>query len=255
MYLVIDVGNTRIKWALAGDDLALHSHDAAVHSEFTGDLMGAWLREHGKAIRSTLVANVGGSKFDQVLTDALREHTGRVPQFLQSTRELCGVRNAYRTPEKLGADRWAAMIGARHVQAGAACVVSVGTAMTIDVIDQGSQHLGGLILPGPRLMIASLLTNTSEIALRANGGERDRSLLAVDTLGAISQGAEQALAALVDRVAGRMQRQIGGELNLILTGGASDLIQPLLETPARLIPDLVLRGLAVVASSAAGRAG
>jgi type III pantothenate kinase len=251
MNLLIDVGNTRVKWTLA-DGLTLQPQQAALHADFSAKSLRPLLLAHAQKIRRTLVANVGGPEFQTVISDAVREHTGQVPEFLRSSAELCGVRNAYRVPEKLGSDRWAAMIGARQLHSNALCIVSVGTAMTIDVLDRKGTHRGGLILPGPELMIGSLLKNTSEIAPRAATGERNDALLAVDTLGAIAQGAEQALSALVDRVMSQMQALLGEPLVLILTGGACARVEPLISTRGVVISDLVLQGLAVIAQSEAG---
>lgn len=246
MYLLVDIGNTRAKWALA-DGLSLHSHAASSHDELAA-AMRRYLIEHSPSITATLVANVAGPSLEQTLTTVLREHNTREPRYLLSSRELCGIRNAYRVPERLGVDRWVAMIGARHSIAGPLCIVSVGTAMTIDVLDATAQHLGGLIVPGPQLLISSLLTNTSDIAPRAQQGERDHELLAIDTLGAITQGAEQMLVALVERVTSALEARLGAALTLVLTGGACDSIQPLLRNPFIVVPDLTLRGLATVAS-------
>lgn len=252
MDLLVDIGNTRAKWAL-GDGRELHTHAAASHAELA-TTMRTYLLAHRTSITSTLIANVAGPSLERTVTSVVREHTGRDPQYLHSSRELCGVRNAYRVPEKLGVDRWVAMIGARHSYSGPLCVVSVGTAMTIDVLDRANQHLGGLIVPGLQLLTSSLLTNTSEIASRAAQGERNEELLAIDTLGAITQGAEQMLAALVDRVWSALELRLGEPLSIVLTGGASDVIRPLLGKEAVLVPDLTLRGLAVVAEHARKKA-
>lgn len=245
MYLLIDIGNTRAKWALA-DGSTLRSHTAAAHAEFAAAIRDC-LIAHGKAITATLIANVAGQALENTVSAVMSEYLSHAPHYLHSSRELCGIRNAYRVPEKLGVDRWVAMIGARQSVAGPFCLVSVGTAMTIDVVDRAKQHLGGLIVPGPRLLISSLLTNTSDIAARACQGERDDGMLAIDTLGAIAQGAEQMLVALVERVSAALETRLGEPLTLILTGGDSDSIRPLLRSDVMIVPDLTLRGLAVIA--------
>src|SRR5262245_43590056 len=143
MHLLVDIGNTRAKWALA-EGRVLHAHASASHADFSSAIR-TYLIEHAPSITHTLAANVAGESMEQALTNAVREHTHRDPQYLQSPRELCAIRNAYRVPERLGIDRLVAMIGARATHTGVLCVVSVGTAMTIDVLDVANQHLGGLI--------------------------------------------------------------------------------------------------------------
>src|SRR5690606_11248398 len=126
-----------------------------------------------------------------------------------------------------------------------ACIVSVGTAMTIDGVDRRGLHLGGVITPGPDLMASSLFSNTSDIAQRAQQGASTDALFADNTLGAVEQGATHALAALVERAVDVMQAQLGEAPVLIFTGGASSRVQPAVRRPGVVVPDLVLRGLAV----------
>jgi type III pantothenate kinase len=166
-----------------------------------------------------------------------------------STAAACGVRNAYPVPANLGVDRWLGVIAAHARRRQLTCVVGVGTAMTIDGVDASGQHLGGVIVPGPDLMVGSLLRNTSEIARRAEQGARTDSLFADNTLGAIHQGAAHALAALVERSMHTMRRNAGTEPVLVLTGGAVPIIERLLDIPFESVSDLVLRGLARYASS------
>jgi type III pantothenate kinase len=251
MYLLVDAGNTRVKWALARGG-EVRSHAAATHDNFVA-AMTAFLASYGADIEGTVAANVAGTEFQDCFNALLHERSLAEPVWLQSTQELGGIRNAYSVPERLGIDRFVAMLGAKQGRPEPVCVVSVGTAMTVDVVDRSSQHLGGLIVPGPQLMVSSLLSNTSEIAARAANGRRDHSLLAVDTFGAITQGAEQALAALIERVMDTLALQLGEPLTLVLTGGASERIRPHLANPGIFIADLTLRGLAIVAPQVLAR--
>ena len=171
-------------------------------------------------------------------------------EFVTSTPMAGGIRNAYPQPAKLGVDRWLAMIGAHALERGAVCIVSVGTAMTIDGIAADGRHLGGVIVPGPDLMVTSLLKNTSDIAQRARQGDASDGLFADNTLGAIRQGAEHALAALVERAVGVMRRTLNETPKLLVTGGASDRVEKAIGLPYRAVPDLVLQGLAVLAARA-----
>ena len=246
MHLLVDVGNTRAKWAVS-DGTHLTGYTAVDHGQIAAELR-AYIDRFPSAISATLVANVAGPAIAQVLALVIRECTGQEPTFLQSPRELCGVHNAYRVPEKLGIDRLTAMIGARYtLPSESLCVVCVGTAMTIDAVDRTGQHLGGLIVPGPQLMVGSLYAQTSDIGQRAAGGKRSQGFLAIDTLGAVEQGAEQALAALIDRIVVSLKAQLSETPKVVMTGGAAKSIRHLVSEPIIEIPDLVLRGLAVVA--------
>ncbi len=117
--------------------------------------------------------------------------------------------------------------------------------MTIDVVDALGVHLGGAIIPGPRLMVDSVLENTAGIAARASGAVRARNLFAQDTRAAVTQGARYACAAMVDRAIDEAQRVLQRSPMVLLTGGAAVEIEPLLRCSYVSVPDLVLRGVAL----------
>ena len=247
MALLIDVGNTRIKWARFEDGV-LQPQSAAPHADWTAQTLIDTILQRGARSDRVLVSNVAGTRMADVVRTAVAQTWQIEATFVTSTPMAGGIRNAYPQAAKLGVDRWLAMIGAHALERGPVCVVSVGTAMTIDGIAADGRHLGGVIVPGPDLMITSLLTNTSDIAQRAQQGAASNELFADNTLGAIRQGAEHALAALVERAVGRMRRALNETPEVLVTGGASDRVEKTLGVPHRAVPDLVLQGLAVLAA-------
>ena len=131
--------------------------------------------------------------------------------------------------------------------------MDVGTAATIDAVTADGQHLGGFIVPGPQLMVGSLLRGTSDLALHtAASSAGAASGFADNTRDAIERGCHLAVAALIDRGVADMARRLGQRPKLLLTGGAAPAIAALLETPADVVPDLVLRGLAAVGEQPGG---
>lgn len=246
MLLLIDIGNTRIKWARF-DERSMGPQSAAVHANWSVDDFVQRVLNSGPRAERVLIANVGGQRMGELAQAAFRTTWQIEPRFVHSPAAQAGIRNAYPEPGKLGVDRWLCLLGGRALEPRPLCVVSVGTAMTIDGLDAGGQHLGGVIVPGPDLMVSSLLKNTSDIAQRAAGGQARDALFADNTLGAIQQGAIQALAALIERAMQTLEQQLGEPSVLLITGGAAALLQGAIHSPAREIPDLVLRGLAVVA--------
>jgi type III pantothenate kinase len=119
----------------------------------------------------------------------------------------------------------------------------------VDVVTGDGQHLGGFILPGPRLMTASLLHGTSDLAAhRAASASEARSLFANNTRDAIERGAVVASAALADRCVDELARVSGASPHLLVTGGGAPSVVPLLLAAARVEPDLVLQGLAILAA-------
>jgi type III pantothenate kinase len=249
MILLVDIGNTRIKWATF-DGRTLGPQSAQPHANWTREeLMSGLIRPSQQPDR-VVASNVGGAKIADLLRTTMAAQWQVQPEFIESGASAGGVRSAYSEPAKLGVDRWMAMIGARAIEPRAVCVVSIGTAMTIDGVDATGRHLGGVIVPGPDLMVGSLLRNTSEIARRAEQGTVATNLLANNTLGAITQGAAHALAALIERAVRTIARDLGQEPTLLLTGGATPSVETCLTIAYKNIPDLVLRGLAVVAAEA-----
>ncbi|HKU17146.1 MAG TPA: type III pantothenate kinase [Steroidobacteraceae bacterium] len=247
--LVIDIGNTRIKWASL-DHGRLQPQSAAPHADWTAQIfVETILAPQGSGGR-VWVSNVAGPRMADVVRTALAQARRDPAEFVISTAAAGGVRNAYPQPMKLGVDRWLAIIGAHALERGAVCIVSVGTAMTIDAVDAQGVHLGGVIIPGPDLMVSSLLKNTSDIAQRAEQGSTSDGLFADNTLGAIRQGADHAAAALVERAVNVLRQQLNETPTLLLTGGASARLENSLALPYRMVSDLVLQGLAVIATEA-----
>jgi len=244
--LVVDIGNTRVKWARVVNG-QLTKQRAAVHEgwqarDFAQQLMGA-----GRGIERLVVASVAGTQVDRRVVAAARRVIGLVPQFIVSTRRLGGVSTAYAQPWRLGVDRLVAVIGAQQLARGrAVCVIDVGTAMTIDLADARGRHVGGAIIPGPYLMVESLLRNTSGILKRAGGKSAGRRLFARDTRAALQLGSRYAVAALVDRAVAEARATLGVQPRVFLTGGAAPAIHSLIRSAHSNVPDLVLRGLAAL---------
>jgi type III pantothenate kinase len=246
--LLVDIGNSRVKWA-ASVDGTLETQQAAEYTQWTVD---DWQRTlfGPRPIDRVVVASVAAERSTQLLAEAARRNGVTDVRFIASTAAAGGVRNAYPDPRLLGVDRWVAVIGAYHLCGGACCVVDVGTAATVDGVDGSGTHLGGYIVPGPHMMVRSLHVGTSQLAsYTAASGAHAGALLADNTREAIERGCRVALAALVDRAFADLARATAGTPTLVLTGGAAAEIQPWLVTPVRPVPDLVLRGLAHLAAS------
>ena len=249
--LLIDIGNTRLKWAVMRRG-KLGRMRAVPHAR-QGRAVDALVRAAPRDTARVLVVSVGGEKLDRALAAALRKKLGIRPEFMRSARSSFGVRNGYRDVWRLGADRWVAVVGARDLAPGRAVLVaSVGTALTVDAVSAGGRHAGGAIVPAPVTMIRSLLEGTDGIARRARGGAAPakrpiRKLWAADTAGGLAAGAVFAGAAFIDRAVAEATRALGARPTLILTGGAARALRPHIKSAARLMPDLVLRGLAVFA--------
>lgn len=249
--LLVDLGNTRIKWARLGASGPGRMRAAAHRGWRRVDFMRALFTAR---VVQVIAVSVAAPAVERRFAAAVRAATGAAPQFVRSERAAGGVRNGYRDVWRLGADRWVALVGARAcVARRAACVVDVGTATTIDLLDATGRHRGGAILPGPDLMIDALLRDTGGIRRRAQqrAARGAPCSFARDTAAALRAGAALATAGAIEHAWRDAVRALGVKPQLLLTGGAAVVISARLALRHQRVPDLVLRGLAVLAGTAA----
>jgi type III pantothenate kinase len=245
--LLVDIGNTRVKWALL-QGTRLGAQRAAAHAGWSVKDFAVNLFKGAGDVERVIVASVVSKSLERSLSQASRQRCGAMPEFIKTRRRAAGVTTKYEEPWRLGVDRFVASIGAHLLMPGAAvCVVDIGTAMTFDLVDERGIHRGGAIVPGPDLMVSSLLKDTIGIQRRARGSAAGRTLFARNTRAAIEQGARYAAAAAIDRAVIEARRGLKRPPRLILTGGGAEQVRKLVTTPYRLVPNLVLRGLAAMA--------
>ncbi len=260
MMLLLDVGNSRIKAArIAGGPLeALGS--LPIHRLDTPD----WPAELGVdpgAVSRVAVASVAGAARDAAVAGALAAAGMPDPEFARVRRSACGVTCAYPEPGRLGVDRWVALVGARALTGGPACVADAGSALTVDAMDADGRHLGGLIVPGLAMMGDALRGGTGNLAeFSRHSRDVPGPLFAADTRPAIDRGAREAAAGLVDRSLRALAAHTGSRPELIVTGGdGRQLLSDLGDGPeprvhGRYEPDLALAGLARLMLSDSGDA-
>ncbi|MBL8250836.1 MAG: type III pantothenate kinase [Candidatus Competibacter sp.] len=238
MILLADIGNSRLKWVtLAGNEV--QARGQASHGRENWDELAKQQWGGLPAPKRALLVSVTGAETRSALTAWIARQWGIDAQWITSTAAAGGIRNAYREhPERLGADRWVALIAARALTRQACCVVDCGTALTIDALAADGQHLGGVIVPGIRLMREALYRDTRQIP--PEGGQPE--LFGRTTRDCVWGGAVHAVAAAIDGIAGRMEAASGAGLRL-LTGGDGEMILPYLSGRYRLEPDLIFQGL------------
>ena len=246
-FLAIDIGNTRLKWGLyaapqPGAPLLAHG---AVFLE-TIDVLaeGEWQRlPHPGSMLGCIVA---GEAVKRRVEEQL-ELWDLEPRWVVPTAQAGNVINGYDHPNRLGADRWVALVGARHRvlahgQPRPALVVMVGTAVTVDALDAAGRFIGGLILPGFGLMLRALEMGTA--GLKAPTGE------AVDfptnTSDALMSGGAHAIAGEVERMQRRLLARTGQEPMLLMSGGAAVKLGPIVELPFETVDTLIFEGLLVL---------
>jgi type III pantothenate kinase len=248
MILLIDVGNTRLKWAWLTAS-GLSAQQAVVHRDTVTDAWTPVLFDAAKRPRRVLVSNVAGEAMAGLLTRLTQQTFGVNAEFVKATPSFLELTNGYLDPTLLGADRWLAVIGAWTKVRSALCVVDAGTAVKVDSVDAHGQHLGGLIVPGIHMMRDALIHKTSDIARAIERSTPSAAgILAKDTIGAVARGAVFALAGMADRAAEIIEQSTGVRPALFITGGDAEMITGTMRARGEIVPDLVLQGLAVIAA-------
>jgi type III pantothenate kinase len=244
MNLLLDVGNTAIKWACSTNG-RLGTSGRFMHR--TGNI-GAQADAAWAGLQpadKVLIACVAGREMEAALAAWFVAHWQVKPDFLCATARACGVTNAYTNPETLGIDRWAAVVAAHNAYPGALCVVDCGTAVTLDMVTAAGEHRGGLILPGIEIMQQMLLQNTAQLRLSAK--HPVATPLADTTAAGIYSGAVYLLVAGIERSVADMSAEQGVSIDIVLTGGGAERILPLLQGKTQYAAHLVLSGIAMLA--------
>ncbi len=246
--LALDVGNTRLKWALydaphVGAKLLGHGAQFLENIEKLAE--GEWSRLAQP--RWVLGCVVAGDAVRRRVEQQL-EMWDVNPQWVVSSTAEAGLTNGYDHPGRLGADRWVAMIGARqHVLATGAprpcVVVMVGTAVTVEAIDAQGKFLGGIILPGHGIMLRALESGTAGLHV-PTGEVRD---FPTNTSDALTSGGTFAIAGAVHRMVENVRRHCGAEPDCIMTGGAGWKMAPSMSTRFELVEGLLFDGLLEIA--------
>lgn len=243
MLLLVDIGNTRLKWCCLIDG-QLRScsevrHDAMLSDEL---LQGIW--SHLEVPSALWYVSVASPELSQQLQCWAQARWQCPVQAVESPLEANGLRNGYRHPERLGADRWLAMLGAQLHYPGAACIADCGTAVTIDCIDGEGRHRGGVIVPGLRLMPRCVAEHTSRVPLN---GSSDTVRLGRDTAECLAAGALHAVAGSLESVARHFELELGTPVRRVVTGGDAERLLPLLESGWCYERTLIFIGLALMA--------
>ncbi len=262
--LTIDIGNTRLKWALYGSNpsQATRLASGAVFLEHVNSLADAdWWQMQQKFGAPTRVLGccVAGDAVRRQVDEQL-EMWPATTRWVVAAAHEAGLTNGYDHPTRLGADRWVAMVGARHhmhqrlkeqryveqkVGPRPLLVVMVGTAVTVEAIDHTGKFLGGLILPGHGIMLKSLQAGTHGLHV-PTGDVKD---FPTNTSDALTSGGTYAIAGAIERMYSSLQHHTGMKPWCYMTGGAGWKMQPHIPVPFELLEDLIFEGLLVLAQS------
>lgn len=245
LLLVIDSGNTAIKWGLHDGQQWL-MRGRTLQSERMA-LKQNWAVLPAPA--SIWIANVAGLQAANDLTTLL-EPWHIHPEWVTASARQCGVISRYSDPEQLGCDRWVALIAAWHRLQRACLVVDVGTAMTVDALSARGEFLGGIIVPGPDSMRQALTGRTGTFSMPLSSNFQN---FPVNTGNALYSGMIQALVGALERMYDQLSEYMGKQMvvEIIVTGGGAALLTPHIHIPRQTVDDLVLEGLIIIAGAQA----
>ena len=248
-FLAIDVGNTRLKWALfdaprPGAQMRAHGVEFLDHIERLAE--GRWAELPAPA--HILGCVVAGDAVKHRVAEQM-ELWDTAPSWVVPNAGEAGVTNGYDHPTRLGADRWVAMIGARHhmLAQGPArplVLVMVGTAVTVEAIDVDGRFIGGLILPGHGIMLRALESGTAGLHVPTG----DVTPFPTNTSDALTSGGTYAIAGAVERMVQHLRERSGQEPACIMTGGAGWKMMPSMTRPFELVENLIFDGLLEIAA-------
>lgn len=242
MILELDCGNTLIKWRLLDRGGRVRDGDMAPDLVELQRLLGGQERE----IRGCRLVSVRSADETQLIVDQLTSWLKRRPLVAMPARQLNGVSNGYADYQRLGMDRWLALV-AGYAMAGQACIViDLGTAVTSDLVDDQGRHLGGFIAPGSKLLRSALLQHTRLIRYEDKATwDLVEPSPGMNTSEAVECGCGLMLSGFVQEQLRVARRLLGDDPAVILTGGDAQAVVALLPEGARIVPDLVFRGLAL----------
>ena len=249
MTVVLDIGNAKMKWGLA-EGRSVSSTGSAFHRDDAADAIDRFIRAFPSGADLVVATNVADPMLGHQISEAVRDRWCADVEWVTTSKSALGVTCAYDEPERMGSDRWVAIIAAHHASRGAVCVIDAGTAVTFDAIDASGQHLGGLIMAGPRLAASSLNRRTSHIGetVPSEAPASGTDVLGRSTDEAVANGAMLALSAALSKAVGIVANDLDTLPDVLLAGGEAMRLLPWLETEVQYREHLVLEGLALIAT-------
>lgn len=236
MKLLIDVGNTRIKWVLL--EKGHHKvYGQCLHQDFESEFEPIGAHD----LEGVYCISVASSEFIQHLHSYVTQRWGLSMNVLKTAASCCGITNGYDEPAQLGVDRWAGIIAARQLFSSALCVVDCGSAVTIDAVASDGRHLGGYIVPGVSMQQSLLKQGTAGVD--AADGPVALAGWGRNTSSCVARGSVEAIASLIDRSHQQLTEQLDDVVTTVVTGGDAMGILPLLDVQAHHEEHLVLSGM------------
>lgn len=250
MKLLLDLGNTRLKWAWrSAGTVGFERRGEVVYAGQEAADCLAEIEPIAACPESVWLCSVIDPIRTVEFEQAVLQRWGCLVHHAVPQSNAFGIQCAYANPQRLGADRWAALVGVRHHRLEPACILDLGTALKADVLDAAGHHLGGIIAPGRQILRRSLLAGTARVAPQINDQEPlVQGGLGHDTDACVAWGVIHCMVGACTQIVAAARAQLGTGMTVVLTGGDAVWVHEKLPFDSRIEPDLVLRGLAVIAS-------
>jgi len=259
MQLLIDQGNSSIKWCFYGEQVTevpesshqlktkhkTHGHVSISDRIFpviSGSLpeLEAEVKKYSKNISSVFISSVQKETQLKQMVMCIGQHTSAPVMVAETTLDYHGLTNAYANVEQMGVDRWLVMVACWQQFNSGFIVVDAGSAMTLDIVDKSGQHLGGHIIPGLALQKRALLSGTD----RVNFDQQTKAIVfkpGISTNEAVQNGCLTVLSSYIEAMYHQYNER--ESLPLVLTGGDAVVLSEALNIEHEVIPGLVLKGL------------
>lgn len=241
MNILIDIGNTRIKWGV-DENGTIKSGNFIDYkqTDFRQQIKQQWLQL--KSPDKLAISSVSAKHISLQLIEIAKTIWPDIKVVMaKSSANAYSVTNAYKNTEKLGVDRWLGLIALLHYYPESSCIVDCGTAITIDFLGDNGLHLGGLISPGLQLMKQSLYQGTENLSLN---GQNFSEGLGNTTGSAIFTGTLYAAAGLIEKAI----NNYSAFKTLVMTGGDAELLSKHIKFESIIEPHFVLKGLSLFCS-------
>jgi len=256
MLLLIDAGNSYLKWNIASETRKQLEATTIRVDWASNDLIkqavSTWQKRGD--ISRVIVSSVVDSDKNSIIYQWVSSDDSIELVLVRSQHTALGVTTTYQHPAHLGVDRWVALIACADLYPKENCiVVDCGTAITVDTLCANGNHKGGIIFPGMQLMKNSLLRNTDIISTGiSNGLEMDKEITIFNqtTETAIENGVLNSVIASITSSVSQIAKTFNQSVRIIVTGGGAPFVLPHLSTHYQHEPDLIMKGLLVLAVKA-----
>lgn len=253
--MLIDIGNTRTKWAMLTSDGRLSEMQMTPNKTLAKSALKNCLLDAKKVV----IANVAGDAMAQQLMDIMPAHVAVM--FVKPTSEACNLVNRYQDSAALGVDRWAAVIAAWNQLQQPAVVVNAGTAITIDhiivdspfkltvldrTVSKKGVYLGGTIMPGLYAMQQTLDDYTANLTSAEKGVV---TTFPTNTADAMQTGCMDAVVGSILLQVKQLEKHYAFLPKVVITGGDAVKIAHALRNHVKRVviaEGLVLQGLALL---------